>query len=187
MIPFPFSRGIMFLLHLLFLTFATASLSSLSAKWCNDYFCLDASSSLAEITYALTARVDDLGWIAVGTGCTMDGSKMFLLYPAPDGTCVLSERDGVSPPFPPSLTRSLTLCTARLQTPGNHPATNLPSPPITGKHDAPHMPLFPSRLCSPNTAKQHHRHGHALGLLFHAAEYHLFRCQYQTTRRVWDL
>ncbi|KAI5450295.1 hypothetical protein NCC49_003206 [Naganishia albida] len=125
----------MFLLHLLFLTFATASLSSLSAKWCNDYFCLDASSSLAEITYALTARVDDLGWIAVGTGYTMDGSKMFLLYPAPDGTCVLSERDGhgYKPPVitPQPISRLLPspANTTHLTCRFSLPASALPIPP----------------------------------------------------------
>lgn len=85
---------------LLFLFLASPACASFTAKWCNKYFCLDASLPAqpnAEITYALAARTHDMpGWLAIGTGYEMNGSKMWIVWPDQVGGCVLSERDGVS-------------------------------------------------------------------------------------------
>jgi hypothetical protein len=68
-------------MRLAFLLLFPSALASFTAKWCNKYFCLDAdlpAQPHAEITYALAARTDDMGWLAVGTGYEMNGSKMWI-------------------------------------------------------------------------------------------------------------
>jgi hypothetical protein len=72
-----------------------------TANWCNQYFCiaaqLDASqdvTSLQTVTFQVDAR-RDVGWLGIGTGYGMEGSKIVLLWKGDEG-CVASERDGVS-------------------------------------------------------------------------------------------
>jgi hypothetical protein len=72
-----------------------------TANWCNQYFCISAQldssqdvTSLQTVTFQVDAR-REVGWLGVGTGYGMDGSKMVLLWKGNEG-CIASERDGVS-------------------------------------------------------------------------------------------
>ncbi|KAJ9093778.1 hypothetical protein QFC19_008221 [Naganishia cerealis] len=86
------------------LLFACAVLPRLHAArgdtWCNQYLCLAATRTADHVTYTVAARTTAVeGWLAVGTGHRMGGSKMWLVYPSAGagtgGNCVLSERDGI--------------------------------------------------------------------------------------------
>lgn len=79
-----------------FVALATVADAASSARWCNEHLCLDALAVSGELAFAVNAKTQ-VGYIAIGTGSVMDGSKMWILYPGDDG-CVLSERDGVSLP-----------------------------------------------------------------------------------------
>lgn len=93
--------------------------ASYTANWCNQYFCItahldtshqktssqtvtslqagtssQAGTSPQSVTFHISAR-RDVGWLGVGTGYGMEGSKMVLLWKGLDG-CITSERDGVS-------------------------------------------------------------------------------------------
>lgn len=67
-----------------------------TAKWCNQYLCLSASLAAEQVTYHVSARTADVGWLGIGTGYGMAGSRMVVLWHGTDDACLISERDGVS-------------------------------------------------------------------------------------------
>ncbi|GHJ87043.1 hypothetical protein NliqN6_3445 [Naganishia liquefaciens] len=81
------------LLPLLLLLCAPLALASHSASWCNRVFCIHATHDDAPLVrYEVEARVP-VGWIGVGSGYKMRGSRMVVLWRGQEG-CIISERDG---------------------------------------------------------------------------------------------
>lgn len=73
----------------------TARQTSTGDSRCFEYMCVNATVTGSEVEYVLSSTGKrSVGWMAIGWGRSMSGSKMVIVWSNSDGTFTLSQRTG---------------------------------------------------------------------------------------------